>query len=508
MNKQKLSLGGAVNDKLSYWLSAGRESSHGYRHNSFNKDKDLASKFAYKFNDSLSVHFDSGFHASTYGMPGALYQSDINQYGRQHARYGEDHTNNKDYYFVTGVKSDFSRFGNFNIDFSYRQKDANSYFLTLGLDTTKNKTETFGVASKYALAKSIFNRENKFIAGLDFYRTLYTSQTYYYSRTASALEGSLNQYSNINKNSIGGYLQNEFSIFKKLIFLSGYRYEFARYSFAYHDNDLHGYGASPDQDNKLKPDISIFNGGLVYAYKDDSNIFFNMNRSFRFPEVDEFTYIDANSQKQLNTDLKPQSSINYQLGLRHKLSEQASGSLSIYRMNVRDEIYYNAKDFLSYGYWMGKNENYDKTVHEGIEASLNVKLKDWITLFGNYTFADAYFHDGQYSKNKIPLVPQNKGSIGLQVSLPKNITLNMTGTYVGERYFLNDQANSYSQLNGYMVADANLSWHYKDFTVSAGINNLLGRQYSEYAGVTVDSGEKFYYPSPKTNFNLKLEYSF
>jgi iron complex outermembrane receptor protein len=508
MNKQKLSLGGAIDDKFSYWLSAGREGNHGYRHNSFSKDKDFASKLAYKLNDILSIHFDSGFHISSYGMPGSLTQSVINQYGRKHARYGEDHTNNKDYYFVTGIKNNFLKFGNFNIDFSYRQKDADSYFLTSGLDTIKNKTETFGVVSKYTLANSILNHENKFIAGIDFYRTLYTSQTYYYSRTASTLEGALNQYSNINKNSIGWYLQNEFSLSNKLIFLSGYRYEFARYSFAYHDNNLHNYGANPDQDSKLKPDISIFNGGLVYAYNDDSNIFFNISRSFRFPEVDEFTYIDANWQKQLNTDLKPQHSLNYQLGFRHKLSERINGSLSFSRMNVKDEIYFNAKDFLSWGSWMGKNENYDKTIHQSIETSLDAKINDWFTLFGNYTFTNAYFKGGEYSKNKIPLVPENKGSIGFRLSLPKNVTFNMTGTYLGERYFLNDQANIYSHLNGYMLADANLSWHYKDLIVTFGVNNLFGKQYSEYAGVTVDSGEKFYYPSPKRNFSLKIEYTF
>jgi len=508
MNKQRLSLDGEIDNKFSYWLSGGHESTHGYRHNTFDKDTDFASKFIYDFNDILAIRFNSGFHTSNYGMPGSLYQDDINQYGRKHARYGEDHTNNKDYYFVTGIKGNFPNFGNFDLDFSYRQKDTDSYFLTSELDTLKNKTETFGVTSKYTLNNSIFGRNNKFITGIDFYRSLYNSQTLYYSRTASILERELNQYANINKNSFGSYLQNEFSIFEKLVLVGGYRYEFARYTFGYHDNDLHGWGASPDQDKKVRPGMQAFNFGLAYTYKDDSNIFFNAGKSFRFPEVDEFTFIDANYQKQLDIDLKPQSSINYQLGLRHTLSKHIKGSLSLFRMNVRDEIYLNAQDFLSGNYWTGRNENYDKTIHEGIEAALDTKLNDWATLFGNYTFTNAYFNGGQYKNNKIPLVPHHKGSVGLRFILPKNITFSIVGSYVGERYFLNDQANDYSQLNGYMVADTNLSWRHKGLTLTFGVNNLFNKQYSENAGVKVDDGVKFYYPNPERNFILKATCEF
>ena len=184
-------------------------------------------------------------------------------------------------------------------------------------------------------------------------------------------------------------------------------------------------------------------------------------------------------------------------------------------MNVKDEIYYNATDTYSYGYWDGKNDNYDKTVHEGLEASLELKLNTWINLFGNYTFTRAYFDGDQYDKNEIPMVPRHKGSVGLRVNMPANFTLNMTGTYVGSRYFLNDQANAYSRLNGYMVTDTNLSWRCKDLMVSFGINNLFDKQYSEYAGILqgwsprgYSVGDKFYYPSPGRNFNLKVDYTF
>ena len=509
MNKQTISLGGELDKRLSYWLYGGRSATNGYRNNSFDKSNNFASKFNYKINDVSAIHFESGFYASTYGMPASLNQSVIDQYSRRYARYGNDHTNGKDYYFVVGPKVECPGLGSFEVDFNYRQKDIDSYFLTSGLDTLQNKIETFGVTPKYTLGNSIFNHGNKLIAGIDFCRSLYNSQTLYYSNTISPnLNGTVNQYTNINKNSFGNYLQDEFSVSEKLVLVGGYRYELARYTFGYHDNDLHGYGASPDQDNKVEPHMKAFNTGIVYTYKDDSSTFLNIGKSFRFPEVDEFTFTDQNWQKQLDTTLKPQSSLNYQLGIRHKLSERTTGSLSLFRINVKDELYLNAKDFLSFGSWIGKNQNYDKTVHEGVEASLDTKLNDWVALSGNYTFTNAYFDGGQYSGNKIPLVPQNKGSVGLRLFFPNNISFNMIGVYVGKRYFLNDQSNAYSQLNGYMIADTNLSWHCNDLTVTFGVNNLFNKQYSEFAGVTVDNGVKFYYPSPERNFGLKLDYKF
>jgi len=507
-NSQSLSLSGGVNDKLSYFLNAKNDYSGGYRDNSYTKNSYYSSRFGYDFTDTMSLSFASGFHSFNYGMPASLNQANIDRYGRRHTRYSNDHTNGKDYYFVIGPKAGLGDFGNIEFDLNYRKRDTDSYFLNSKLDNQQNRLSTIGVTPKYTLDNAVFCRDNKFIAGLDFYRSISTSNTMFYSGITDPLEGQLNQYSNVNKNSLGGYLQDEFSLFKPLVLIGGYRYELARYTFGYHDNDLHGWGKSPDQDKKIKLNMEAFNTGSVYTYKEGSNLFFNVSKSFRFPEVDEFSYLDQNMQKQLDTNLKPQSSINYQAGLRHKLTEKIRAEVSATRMNVKDEIYMNAKDFMSWGFWTGKNANYDKTIHDTIESSLDIKLTERISAFGNYNFTRAYFHGGMYDKNEIPLVPRHKASVGVKFALPAHFTFNMTGTYVGRRYFLNDQSNSYSRLNGYTLADTNLSWQHKDLTVTFGVNNLFDKEYSEYAGVNVDSGDKFYYPSPERSFSLKMDYKF
>jgi len=504
MNKQKLSLEGGIDNRFSYWLSGERDSTHGYRNNSFSKANNFASNLEYEFNDVLSANFSSGFNVSSYGLPASLYQSDIEQYNRRYSKYPDDTAKKKDYYLLTGTKISTLDFGDLNIDFSFRHKNNDTYYLssystspTYG-GVQKDKTGTYGITPKYVLGNSIFNRENKFIIGIDYYRTDYNSDSYALSNNG------LVNFTDIRKNSIGTYIQDDFSIFEKLVLMGGYRYEKARYAFGYHDNS----GVSPNQDTKLRSDQWAFNSGIVYAYLKDSNVFLNVGRSYRFPEIDEFNYFDANGAKQLNINLEPQSSVTYQAGVRHKFSDHFKGSFSLFRMNVKNYLYYNATQSLGPWGWNGQNENYDKTIHEGIESSIDIKLNNLISLFGNYTYTNAYFDKGLYDGNKIPLVPQHKGSAGLKLKFPKNITFNLISTYVGKQYAMNDQANDYSRLKSYAVADSNISWGFKNLTATFGINNLFNKKYSEYAGVVVSNGANFYYPSPERNFSLKINYIF
>jgi len=502
LNKQKLSLEGSMDDKTSYLFNVEHSSTNGYRGNSFNKAKDFSSKLEHSFTEILSLRFDSGFHDSTYGMPSGLFQHHINEQSRRWARYAKDHANNKDYYLVLGPSFKPSDEGSLDADFSYRRKETDSYFPSSNNDTRRNKIETFGFTPKYTISSSIADHENKLVSGIDCYRVMYKSRNF-----VPPSDTSLKNYVNTNKNSLGFYMQDEFSLLEQLVLVGGYRNESARYVFGYHDFT----GTNPDLDSKIKPKMEAFSSGVVYNYAEDSNAFFNAGKSFRFPEVDEFIGMyDINFHQFLNTNLLPQSALNYQAGLRHKFNSKLKGSFSLFRMKVKNYIYFNPTG----GVWgFGENENYDKTIHEGLESSLDAKLNSRVNLSGSYTFTSARFSGGPYDKNEIPMVPRHKASAGFRFLLSKGLTLNLTGNYTGKRYFINDQGNAVSRLNGYVVTDTNVSWHYKDMALTFGINNLFDKQYSEYGVYGTDSSngfayDKCYFPSPGRNFNLKADFIF
>jgi iron complex outermembrane receptor protein len=174
-------------------------------------------------------------------------------------------------------------------------------------------------------------------------------------------------------------------------------------------------------------------------------------------------------------------------------------------MNIKNELYYNP---IGGPFGFGANENYDKTRHDGFELTLDSKILKNIELFSNYSYTKSVFIYGIYDGKNIPMVPRHKGNLGIRFFLPRDITLNLWADYLGERHFINDQANSFSRLNGYATVNLNLSYKFKDFTISTGINNIFDKEYSEYGVCNNITGAKNYYPNPARNFNLKLDYKF
>lgn len=491
LNKQKVSFDGAE-DNLSYFFSGSRDSTHGYRKNSYYKASDFGSRITYKAEPDMSLRFNAGLHNSDFGLPGELSDVDLQSMSRRSSKYGDDHALDRDYYFDIGSTKVFQGWGDFDIDFSFRRRETDTFWLVFfggfGNPISKNRIDTFGITPKFVVDKKLSRHENKLIFGFDYYRADYICDNYDYS-------DALQNFTDINKISTGYYLQDEIALLKELYLLGGYRYEKAKYEFDY--NNISG---SDPLDKDVNISKKAFNSGLVYRYQQDSSLFLNVSRSFRFPVTDEYSITWPIHS--VNTDLKPQDAKNYEIGIKHRFNPDLKADLTFFRMDIENELYY---DYASYS-----NKNYDKTRHEGLEFAFDAMILKRVGLFGNYTYTKALFKGGLYDKKTIPLVPRNKSSAGIKYQLSDKIIFNLLTNYVGERYFINDQGNSLSRLNGYFTADTNISYTYKDLTVTFGINNILNKKYSEYA--TCDTvftiGKKVYYPAPERNFMLKINYKF
>jgi len=491
MNKQKVAASG-LKEALSYLVIASREATHGYRKNSYYKSKDFATKIMYDITPSASLRFSNSFHDSGFGFPGALLTSDLELRSRRDTKFPRDHADDKDYYFVLGATGKFQEWGELSFDASFRRKEVFSNFIDANAGWNpfyKSRIDTLGFLPRYVLERDVFGLKSKVITGIDFYRSDYTMDNF-------DILDELQSANDINKISTGYYFQEEIFLLDNLIFTGGYRHEFAKYELDYHDNA----GFSPDVDTDLKPDREAYNTGLVYKYKPDSGLFFNINRSFRFPAVDEYFTWGA-----LNPDLKPQVSQNYEAGIRHRVNPDTGFAFSLFRMNIQNELYYNPLG----GPWgLGANENYDKTRHEGLEFSFDSSVFKNIAFFANYAYTKSFFDGGIYDNKTVPMVPRHKASFGVKLILCEDLTLNIRTDYVGQRYFINDQANVFSRLNGYVTVDTNFSYQYKALKATLSVNNIFNEMYSDYGVYSVTAGEKGYYPACGRNFNIKLEYKF
>ena len=67
-----------------------------------------------------------------------------------------------------------------------------------------------------------------------------------------------------------------------------------------------------------------------------------------------------------NPDLKPQSGYHYEVGARHAFTDQIEASLTLFWIDLRNEIFYNPVTFA--------NENYPKTRRQGVGRGKNQTL--------------------------------------------------------------------------------------------------------------------------------------
>lgn len=74
---------------------------------------------------------------------------------------------------------------------------------------------------------------------------------------------------------------------------------------------------------------------LMHEVGKDANIFLNINKSFRVPDVQEYW---ESSRQQANPDLKAETGWNYEIGYKAKLSETSLLKFDVFRADVKDRI--------------------------------------------------------------------------------------------------------------------------------------------------------------------------
>jgi len=487
MNKENINLGGTV-DNLNYFLNFGREGTHGYRNNSYLNASNFSSKLDYKLDSTDTLlRFSQDYSKSEYGLPGALSTTDLFKFNRRYSAYGDDHAKDTDYNFNLGFDQETGDFGKFSFDASMRRRQTFSNFIGANSGynpIVKSHIRTVGINPKYVFDRDIFSAANKIIMGLDFYRYDFNSDTFDISIAKQS-----DNY--VRKLSQALYFQDQLDLSEHFTITGGYRYESFKYDFNY--NDYSSF-PNPPIDSKVSLKSTAYNVGLVYKYGPGS-FYANHSKGFRSPATDEYFVWGV-----FNPDLKQQDSKNYELGLRHKISDSFDLGISGYMMFLKNELYYNPATF--------SNENYDKTRHQGIECDFNSSLPFDFKLNGNYSFQEAIFKDGQYKNKSIPMVPEHKFNLSLVHFFDQFLSAGASLNYMSSRRFINDEDNKWPSLKQGFTVDIKLSYDKADFKIATGINNIFEEKYYEYGVCNATTGAVNYYPAAGRNFYLKISRRF
>ena len=282
----------------------------------------------------------------------------------------------------------------------------------------------------------------------------------------------------LKKKNYGYYIHDEISPSDNLSISGGYRYDRAKFDF------------KPSNPDSKTMSEDLFTAGVNYKYLQNSSIYASFARSFRYPVLDEIFNFFTNT---IDTTLVPQTSDNYEFGIRHHFTPTLHANVNFFRIITKKELFYNPTSFA--------NENYaGKTRRDGVEISLS-KTFEKITISGNYSYTDATFTSGQFENNNVPNVPNHKAALSGLFTLGKGFSLNVNAVYVGERPFISDFSNAFEDQEDYLIVNTKLKYQWKKMTAFLNINNITDEEYSEYGGIsTFPITEPGFFPSPKINF--------
>lgn len=478
-----------LKNNISYFIYSNYNDQRGYRQNSDVLAKDFNTRLGHQFTDKISADLNAMWHEDDSGLPGSLSDSNLQTLGRRASTTESDFTSTKDR--SVNLSLDINPwpediyFGDFVLDFSYRNRDVYDSFA--GFSDNKRSIDTKGVAGKYIFDRTVFNKEVNFVTGIDYYDN---------ENDVLGSNGSTADIT-ISKEDMGIYGFLQYEAMDNVFVNGGTRYHRADYAFSNRNTAL---------DEKQEPSNWVSMGGMKYEYAKGSNVHFNVQQTFRYLATDEWynSFTDV-----LNTSLEQQTGIQYEIGIKHDFDDKVITQVTPYLIDIKNEIYFNPNDFT--------NSNYDKTRRIGVEVSNTVDILkfldadegvlDKLEFFSNYTYQNPRFDGGDSDGKYIPLAPRHHASSGLIIGFWDYFRASLMAQYVGSRFAISDFNNVGSKLKSYYVVDSKVAYTGDNFEVYAAINNMFDELYEENA-VFVSGFGTFHYPSPERNFTAGVNLKF
>ncbi|MBC5856790.1 TonB-dependent receptor [Campylobacter jejuni] len=295
----------------------------------------------------------------------------------------------------------------------------------------------------------------------NFVNTLGTRIDYEMLKNDQASAGSKIRGKNLDQTTIALYGEDEYFITDDLIFTTGLRYIYS---------DLF--------DSEFTPRVY-----LVYHLNDNMAFKGGISKGYKTPAAKELTngyYNYSNNSASFgNPDLKPEESINYELGVDFRIFDFAHYSITGFITDFTNQI--SSEDLTGMQNGIDctttttttctRPINLGKTQTKGMEFALNTKTYNGFSLNSSYTLMDNRYKDGQknwFGGDRIENLPRHIAMLKLNYERGK------FSSYIKQRARLDTVARAKGGGRG------TLPWQkYKPFyIVDLGINYKINKQSS------------------------------
>ena len=267
------------------------------------------------------------------------------------------------------------------------------------------------------------------------------------------------------------YIQDKHLLNDKTDLYLGLRYDYWKLKDAYDYKYIGGHLIPQQVDNASNSNFSP-KIALVYRANDKLTLRTSVSKGFNTPNLYQLFGLKTSTKGYIylpNTNLKPEESVNYEVGLDYQFDKTLLGKMTFFYSNFDNEIVTTEISPTE-----AKRINGGDNKIKGIELSLQKEWNENWSSFINYSYVDnkaVNFGVMQVIKT----IPYNTFNFGINYQQDKWLG-SLVGSYVSDPD--HKDTSGYLSRQAYFVLDFKLAYKFDaDTFVALSVDNLLDRDY-------------------------------
>lgn len=357
----------------------------------------------------------------------------------------------------------------------------------------------YGGGAQYSNSTALFGHANRVTLGVDVDHSTDDRQRF---NNLSGRPGPLAFDQDENADTVGIFLQDEFTLTEQIFLQAGLRYDHIK--FEVEDRFL----ANGDQSDELEFDEINYMIGAMWSPLEALNLYANYATAFETPTFTEFANPANNGTLGGFANVAAQRTRGFEVGLKGALFERVRYDLAYYDMTVEDEVT-TVTNIEGRAFF-----NNADTDRRGFELGVVAQLLPGLEFNGSYTYTDLEFdrfpNTPAAEGNRLPGVPRHFGYMELDYQHASGAFVKWDWSFAGSLFA--DNLNN-TRVDNYDVSNLIIGYGYKrgrfTLTPTFGVNNLFGADYNTDIRIQ-DATRRYFEPAPDRNIfgTIRLRYEF